>query len=49
MSTPPGRRAALSGWGRTSVTVGDLRVPLTVDDVRSAVLDAGPRGVAGRG
>ncbi|MBW9216697.1 FAD-binding oxidoreductase [Mumia sp. zg.B53] len=49
MSTPPARRTSLSGWGRTSATVGELRVPLTVDEVRRGVLDSGPRGVAVRG
>ena len=39
----------LTGWGRTAPSAGIVRRVRTVDDIRAAISDAGPRGILARG
>lgn len=43
------RERLLTGWGRTAPTAARIAAPVTVDDVRAVIRDAGPRGVLARG
>lgn len=40
---------SLSGWGRTAWSVADVVTPQSTEDIRSAVVGAGERGVVPRG
>jgi decaprenylphospho-beta-D-ribofuranose 2-oxidase len=42
-------RKSLTGWGRTAPTTALVGTPRSIDDVRAAIADAGPRGVIARG
>lgn len=41
--------APLSGWGRTNVSVGHVVRPQSLDELRSIIAGAGPRGLIVRG